>query len=286
MVNTGAGETGLRAVEPKDFATGAQQHLNQEVPLDEMESASRLISELFQLPDRQSAQQIWAFCRNWRYKRVLASYCEILPVLNRPENQAFIISALVGIRHFKAKRIGIAAEIVRKIRFHVVPGEAFTYVMWGLLYFVFGLLLLAHLTLALVHTYSSGGVDGSIVNVFLSFCFGLLGSVVSLLTRIPEFEQIGTRSQAYFTYTGATSPIVGGIVAVVIAALVQSKLISIAALNIADNYWIFIVLGFLSGFSERFSGNLLRIAQDRISGPGEQERTTSSNSSSESGPVQ
>jgi hypothetical protein len=100
-------------------------------------------------------------------------------------------------------------------------------------------------------------------NTLLSFGAGMMGAVVSLLIRISEFERVSVRSRRYLLYTGATSPIVGGISAGVIAALIQSKLISFP-IEQTNNLWGFIVFGFLGGFSERFSGNLRRIAEGRI----------------------
>jgi hypothetical protein len=50
-----------------------------------------------------------------------------------------------------------------------------------------------------------------------------------------------------------------------IAALLSAKVINV---NLGDggqlNAWLYVVIGFLSGFSERFSRGFIRIAEERL----------------------
>ena len=120
--------------------------------------------------------------------------------------------------------------------------------------------------------------------VAVAALFGCLGSVVSLLMRLTEFETTRGRSREFLFLSGATLPIVGGIFAAVIAALLASKIINFGPAPGADglSIWLFIVIGFLSGFSERFTRNLLSMAEDRFSGsPAKGERTGRARSSSQ-----
>lgn len=108
----------------------------------------------------------------------------------------------------------------------------------------------------------------------ISVVFGILGSVVSILLRLQEFESAGRKSRQFLTMTGAFLPLVGGIFAAVTFALFGSGLINFqfanatgdGTLEIASPYF-YMVVGFLSGFSERFTRGLLGKAETAVSGP-------------------
>lgn len=100
--------------------------------------------------------------------------------------------------------------------------------------------------------------------LIISIVFGILGSVVSILLRISEFEG-STRSKQFLITTGAILPIVGAIFASVACALFSSKLITFSIGDASlptDNKYFYVVLGFLSGFSERFMRGLLGRVED------------------------
>ena len=75
-----------------------------------------------------------------------------------------------------------------------------------------------------------------------------------------EFEGAQGRSKAFLLLYGGTLPVVGGIFAAVLSALLDLGIISIA-MNSPQTY---IIVGFLSGFSERFTRNILDMAEDRL----------------------
>jgi hypothetical protein len=59
----------------------------------------------------------------------------------------------------------------------------------------------------------------------------------------------------------------GGIFAFVLGAVLSAKLINISVGGAYDlSTWIFVVLGFLAGFSERFSRNLLNVVESTLGG--------------------
>ena len=239
-------------------------------PLDDhARAASQIREDLWSLSAQCLESWPWPlhWYRNRRYRNLLSGYCELLPELAKDENRDYLNTALIGLSHIRAKNLAISMAILRDLKFHIVPGEAIVYVMKGLFYFVIVASFVTYLAIALLHSTLEGGVIYQLLNVFIAFIFGLLGSVVSLLNRLSRLEQTSTKSQAYCVYTGATSPIVGGITAAVVACLIQAKVVSFEGADFSANSWFFVVIGFLSGFSERFSGNLLRIAQTRISGP-------------------
>jgi hypothetical protein len=93
------------------------------------------------------------------------------------------------------------------------------------------------------------------IHLLVAFLFGCVGSVVSFLGRLSEFDSKQVRSQRFiFTYC-LTLPIIGGGFALVLAAALNSKIIPIVLTDVQ----IFIVIGFLAGFSERFTKNFLEL---------------------------
>jgi hypothetical protein len=102
-----------------------------------------------------------------------------------------------------------------------------------------------------------------LTKVVLAAFFGCLGGVVSLLMRLAEFERTRGRSKQFLLLSGATQPIVGGIFAAVVGALLASNMVNLTGLNV----WHYTVIGFLAGFSERFARNVLSIAEGQISRP-------------------
>lgn len=123
--------------------------------------------------------------------------------------------------------------------------------------------------------------------IIVAAVFGILGSVVSIMLRLSEFEGATRRSRQFLAMTGAMLPIVGGIFACVTCALFASGIINFnfanntanavnsasgessmkAAVRAAaiDNIYFYVVVGFLSGFSERFTRGLLGTAEQTVS---------------------
>ncbi len=108
--------------------------------------------------------------------------------------------------------------------------------------------------------------------MILSGISGACGSVVSLFLRIEEFHTSTQKSP--FVLTGIILPFTGFIFGFVVTALFQSKIINIIPDYImnsegaADSPYIYILIGFISGFSERFAKGLLGRAEDVIGGQG------------------
>ncbi|MEO5807731.1 hypothetical protein [Devosia sp.] len=117
--------------------------------------------------------------------------------------------------------------------------------------------------LSLVDAWSESQTNYGAVAAF----YGLLGAVVSILLRIHEFDRI-RRSQQYLFVSGAVLPIVGVIFAAVACGIFASGLISSSAISgdAEVAVYFYVVLGFLSGFSERFVRGLLETIDGRLSG--------------------
>jgi hypothetical protein len=103
--------------------------------------------------------------------------------------------------------------------------------------------------------------------IVVSAFFGVLGSVVSILLRLSEFEKATRRSRQFLKMTGAMLPLVGAIFACVTCALFASGIINFSfatgdsGVRAIENPYFYVVIGFLSGFSERFTKGLLGSAE-------------------------
>jgi hypothetical protein len=173
-----------------------------------------------------------------------------------------------------------AYEIFTEIEFQTSIAAALSYVMLGirrfLLYMTLFLTLILYPYFYLVFITSrsvpgflrtsSGNLSVSAEVLVATLC-GMLGSVVSVLLRLGEFETTRGRSRMFLTLTGATLPVVGGVFGAFVAALLLSKVVNIAVGDSGgSNVWLYVVIGFLSGFSERFSRGFLRIAENQFVG--------------------
>ncbi len=107
--------------------------------------------------------------------------------------------------------------------------------------------------------------------IVIAAFFGVLGSVVSILLRLSEFEDATRRSRQFLAMTGFMLPLVGAVFACVTCALFASGIVNFNFANpgapaaTIDNPYFYVVVGFLSGFSERFTRGLLGAAERTIS---------------------
>ena len=79
------------------------------------------------------------------------------------------------------------------------------------------------------------------VKVLIGTFFGCCGSVVSLLLRLPDFEVLKDKSRTFLRAVGGTQPVIGGIFAFVLGALISAKIINISVGGSSD-----LILGFSS----------------------------------------
>lgn len=160
----------------------------------------------------------------------------------------------------------------------IMPGtSASTWVINGMmcfLVFAFALtfLLSAALPFSLTHDGIEHGAEAADLSVFTEYVYvlliplaGALGSVVSILVRINDFSEIRILNPPALFWTGFFKPIIGATFALFVFAAVASGLISVNP-SINENF-MFLTLGFVAGFSERFAPDLVsRIERTVISG--------------------
>ena len=205
-----------------------------------------------------------------------------MPVLELPANAGYVATALVGVRALQADQIQVANYIFEEVNFGTSNVTAIVYVMRGVLAFVAAVVLLSLLSyllllLVTIITFQEANASplsikdlftADFTKVAVAFLFGCLGGVVSLLTRLPEFEILKGRSRTFLIALGVTQPIIGGIFAFVVGALFSAKIIDISVGGASDlSTWFYVVIGFLAGFSERFTRNLLNVAESHLGGP-------------------
>jgi hypothetical protein len=215
---------------------------------------------------------------------LVAKYVGLWSVLAKPEAQRYSMQALLGLRSLVSGRTRIANEIFKEIEFQTSTAAALSYVMIGVgrflavvivstILIIYGivtmnLFLNKHIDFGLLTTTSGDmSVSGDVLVAAFS---GMIGSVVSVLLRLGEFETTRGRSRIFLTLTGGTLPIVGGVFGAFVAALLSSKVVNITVGNAeGSNAWLYIVIGFLCGFSERFSRGFIRIAENQFVGAGD-----------------
>jgi hypothetical protein len=207
------------------------------------------------------------------FEEMVGNYASLLSVLAQPVGLAYCKTALVGIKALRTRRLGIARAVFEEVRYRTSPSAALLSVMKGvglfLLILLFLIIALPSGWFAIVKTFNLMSADtmlsnqSSITHISAAILSGFIGSVVSLLLRLAEFENTRGKSKEFLFLYGLTLPVVGGVFAAVIAALLDAKVIS----ALGDGTQVYILAGFLSGFSERFTRSLLSIAENSLSPP-------------------
>ena len=114
--------------------------------------------------------------------------------------------------------------------------------------------------------------------ILIASTFGMLGAAVSVLLRLSEFEHATRRSRPFLRMTGVVLPFVGAVFASVTSAVFQSGIVNVsAAVGTTSPLSFFIVIGFLSGFSERFTRGLLGTAESSLTTLSEEQTTMQTN---------
>jgi hypothetical protein len=100
------------------------------------------------------------------------------------------------------------------------------------------------------------------LNLVAACIFGAVGAIVSIVLRLSEFESLGERTRTFLVMTGALLPVVGATFALISYAIFSAKILEVltsgTSLTAADSgLYVAIVIGFVSGFSERFTRGML-----------------------------
>jgi hypothetical protein len=219
-----------------------------------------------------------------RFESLVGKYAGLLPALELPPNAALSATALLGAVALRAGRIKVADHIYEEVNFRASNVTALAYVMKGVLQFVGAMLVLVLLSFLILFavaiirykpdsfpvpplTFPVPSLTSDFAKVSIGSVFGCFGGVVSLLLRLHDFEVLQGKSRIFLMAYGGTQPLIGGIFACVLGAMISAKIINISVGGNSDlSIWFFIVLGFLAGFSERFTRNLLGVAEGHFGG--------------------
>jgi hypothetical protein len=207
------------------------------------------------------------FGRQLTQDELIGEYANLLPMLEQTTNLMYADTALFGLLALRARRLPVAQSILEEVKFATSPAVALTYVMRGAsrtVFFLFGLLYFVPAILVLLKDQNAMNFEEcNWWKVLIAGVCGVFGGFANLLMRLGEFEATRGRSRQFLVLTGTTLPICGGIFASVVASLLATNIITVG--STAFSIWHFVVVGFLAGFSERFTRNLLRIAETQFS---------------------
>lgn len=92
-----------------------------------------------------------------------------------------------------------------------------------------------------------------------------LGGVVSLLSRMREFSKLRDFDPIFLFWNGLLKPYVGIIFAIFVFAFLKSEFVPAVKLG-SDTIYVWWVVGFLSGFSERFTRDIISKSEGAFSG--------------------
>jgi hypothetical protein len=164
-----------------------------------------------------------------------------------------------------------ARVVVGSLRTLTSHGTPVYAVMRGVVAFVAaGALIMLAVTAILVSGTHAGAFLQHHAEFLVAGFFGALGSVVSILLRAKGYEAASLRSRPLLKLTGFCLPGVGTAFAFVVAALFTSGIVNLGFQprdpSLPVNYSFFVVIGFLSGFSERFAQRLLGTVEGQFEG--------------------
>lgn len=103
--------------------------------------------------------------------------------------------------------------------------------------------------------------------IVVSATFGLLGSLVSVLLRLSDFDG-SRRSRQFLLFAGGVLPVVGAIFATVVCAIFASGIVGTNLVaeplgSAPATIFFYVVAGFVAGFSERFARGLVGVFESQ-----------------------
>ena len=200
------------------------------------------------------------------FEELVAKYTNILPTLDTDDGRPYRQMALIGIKALQKRKLEIAKTVYSEVLFKTTASANLGSTLGGILLGIVFLGILGGILFAIYKWYGikqESLPDKDVINLFVAFCSGCFGSIVSFLGRLSDFDSKQVRSQRFLVTYGFTLPIIGGGFALVFAAALDAKIITI----FANSLQLFIVIGFLAGFSERFTKSILD-AISKIVSPG------------------
>ena len=137
---------------------------------------------------------------------------------------------------------------------------------------VFGLAMCLYATISVMVIGSKGisipdkffGIDTSLM-LLVAGC-GAIGSIVSIMARVGEFYSIKSDDIMVYMFMGFFKPFIGSAIALFVFATIKAGIIPIAVGEGPKEALIFMAIGFLAGFSERFASDFTGKAEKVLAG--------------------
>lgn len=124
---------------------------------------------------------------------------------------------------------------------------------------IFGLALCLYAAVSFLSIRNTGtnipdtffGIDTSLM-LLVAGC-GAIGSIVSIMARVGEFYNLKSNDIMVHMFMGLFKPLIGSAFAIFVFSTIKAGVIPIAVGEGAKEALLFMSIGFLSGFSERFA---------------------------------
>lgn len=112
-------------------------------------------------------------------------------------------------------------------------------------------------------------VDEAIALLVLVGVAGSLGSIVSILTRIKEYETEKYSDAFLPFYVGAFKPLIGGAFGILIFTMINSGVLPLkldSGQREIQQWYALYAIAFIAGFSERLVKDIISQAEDKVAG--------------------
>ncbi len=271
-----AGDASKTAADLRKLVDEAQSLTDSAAPTD----AKLLLDEL-----EATQQSNPAILKDKRAATILAHLVALADSLSRARQPESVYrQARLAVRAVTAGHLDLADSIVKALRMEVSSNAPAYLVLKGAVTSFFIVVALGVITFAIYFwIFSRSGPEPLPIEVsaqiawealstnivVVSATFGLLGSLVSVLLRLSDFDG-SRRSRQFLLFTGGVLPIVGAIFATVVCAIFASKIVGTSlipepALGTPVSIYFYTVVGFVAGFSERFARNLVGYFETKAS---------------------
>ncbi len=114
-------------------------------------------------------------------------------------------------------------------------------------------------------------VDMTMVLLILAGSAGFLGSIVSILTRIKEFENERYADAVLPIYIGAFKPLIGSTFGILVFTLISSSILPLKfdeGRKEIQVWYALYTIAFVAGFSERLVKDIISQAENKVLPPG------------------
>ena len=205
------------------------------------------------------------------FEETVAKYASLLPILET-SGLSYSKTALIGILALQARQLEIARTVHTDVRFLTTPSAALDPVTKGITYIVCLLVILSLIVAAVLYgvvcaeryycksRYSQHLCEPRNDTQYCSILFWMLWRYCKLTEQAKRFRQQTGKVQRLSIQVRLHSSYRWRRFALILAAVMDAKIISI----LDNRTQLFIVIGFLAGFSERFTQTLLQYAQERF----------------------